>query len=958
MDSCRVLDPKRSCKNPEMHHMKKTKSESTRSASQLLRNAFASALLLGLGASASAVQFTTQHADAGRSGANLSETVLTQTNVSSTFFGKIFDRNVEGEIYAQPLALDSVTVANGTIHNVVYVATTKNKVYCFDAEDPTQSAPLWSVSLGNPVPVGDVQCCCTDMSDWVGIVGTPVIDATNGTLFVIHKQKNGDGTYHQYIHALNTTSGAEKFSGPVEISATVSGVSFDAKLNNQRAGLLLQGGNVYAGWSSHNDCGAYHGWIIGYSASTLSQTAAYTDTVTGSQGGIWMSGGGLVGDGTSIFFTTGNGTFDLNSGGNNAGESFLRLNSSLVRQDYFTPASQAALNSADKDLGGGGIMLIPGTTRLVGGGKDGKFYLVSTTSMGGYNASTDACIQSFMVTDSTDTLNHLHGGPVYFDNGTNKWVYTWGESDECKAFAWNGTTFTTTPASNSSFEGPANSMPGGQLAISANGTTQGILWTEAVFSGNANNAVQPGILRAFNATDLTQVLWDSHMDQNRDDAGLFAKNPGPVVVNGKLYQATFSQRLAAYGNFPTPAGVIYEAENAAQAGGAAVDNNHNNFSGTGFVDGYWNAGANTTFTVNAGVAGAYVTRLHYANATGSAKTLSVYVNGTKIKQMTLNNVGSSWDQWGDEIESLTLNAGSNTIKYLYDTGDTANVNLDYIELSKFYEAESGTLAGGAATATDHNNYSGTGFVAGFEAVGASDTITVSVPVAGPYNVRLHYANALNGLGQQATQTLSVYVNSTKIKQISLSDLGTWDLWGDETETLTLNSGSNTIKYSYDSGDTAHVNLDYIAVTSAPLRSEAESLTVAASSGGTVTTLVDTKLSGGNGSILNATAAAAQVTYSVSVPEARTYDVKVRVKNSSANGIFQCAIAPTTGGTYINHGPTVDEYSASAGYSLVDIGQVTFGSASTTKAFRFTVTGKNASSSGFAIDFDYLLLIPN
>src|SRR5262249_10518356 len=167
-----------------------------------------------------------------------------------------------------------------------------------------------------------------------------------------------------------------KFSGPKEITASSSGVNFDAKLNHQRAGLLLQSGNVYIGWSSHNDCGGYHGWIIGYNASTLAQRAAYVDTPTGSQGGIWMSGGGLVGDGTSIYLTTGNGTFDINTGGNNAGESFLRLNSSLARQDYFTPASQAALNSADKDLGGGGIMLIPGTSRLIGGGKDGKWYLV------------------------------------------------------------------------------------------------------------------------------------------------------------------------------------------------------------------------------------------------------------------------------------------------------------------------------------------------------------------------------------------------------------------------------------------------------------------------------------------------------------------------------------------------------------------------------------------------------
>ncbi len=941
-------------KKNKTHRMKRPHHEILGHTFQTLKSA--GLILLGLASSAQAVQFTTQHANAGRDGGNLSETVLTQTNVNSTTFGKIFDRNVDGEIYSQPLALDNVTVTGGKIHNVVYVATTKNNVYCFDAEDPTQMAPLWSVNLGAPVPVGDVQCCCTDMSDWVGVVGTGVIDTANGTLFLVSKVKTA-GVYHSYLHALDVTSGAEKFSGPKDITATNSGITFDPKLNNQRLGLLLQGGNVYIGYSSHNDCGDYHGWIMSYGATTLTQGATYVDTTgTGGRGGIWMSGGGIVGDGTYLYFTTGNGNFSLNTGGAEAGESFLKLNSSLVRQDYFTPASQAALNSADKDLGGGGIMLIPGTTDLVGGGKDGKFYLVSTSSMGGYNASTDACLQSFMVTDPAQALNHLHGGPVYFNNGTNKWVYTWGESDKCKAFTWGGTTLTTTPVSQSTFTGPLGSMPGGQLAISANGTTQGILWTEAVFAGNANNAVQPGILRAFNAGDLTSVLWDSHQAQNRDDMGLFAKNPGPVVVNGKMYQATFGQRLAAYGLYPTPAGAIYEAENATLAGGAAVNTNHANYSGTGFVEGFWTAGANVTFTVNAGVAGKYSTRLHYANASGGAKTVSLYVNGTKIKQITCANL-ANWDTWNDETEVVTLTAGSNTIKYSYDTGDTANINLDYIETSILYEAENGTLAGGAATATDHNNYSGTGFVAGFEAVGASDTITVSVPVAGSYNVRLHYANALNGAGQQQTQSLSVYVNGTKIKQTLLPDLGTWDLWGDATEVLTLTAGSNTIKYSYDTGDGGHVNLDYIQVKPTSIRSEAESLTVAASNAGTVSTFADAKLSGGNGSTIAATGTTSYVTYSVNVPEARTYDIKVRVKNTSANGIFQCAIAPTTGGTYINHGAAIDEYSSAASYSMVDIGQVTFGT-SGTKAFRFSVTGKNASSSGYALSFDYLFLVPN
>ncbi|HEY3789130.1 MAG TPA: hypothetical protein VGL71_09755, partial [Urbifossiella sp.] len=323
------------------------------------------------------MNITTQHGDTGRTGLNASETILTTANVNQTTFGKLFEKGVDGDMYPQPLYLQGVSIGGGT-HNVVYCATANNSIYAFDADNGGVAA-YWSRNLGTAVPQGDVDCCCTDVATVVGIMSTGVIDTSTNTWYVVHKQKNTDSTYHQFLHAIDVTSGAEKFSGPKEISATNSGVSFDAKLNNQRCGLLLQGGNVYIAWSSHNDCGAYHGWVMGYSASTLTQVATFPVTVSGgSMAGVWMAGGGLVGDGTNIYFMTGNGTFDANTGGNNLGESFVKLNSSLVRQDFFTPFDQASLNSSDRDLGGGGVVLIPGANRLVGGGKGGKWYLVNT----------------------------------------------------------------------------------------------------------------------------------------------------------------------------------------------------------------------------------------------------------------------------------------------------------------------------------------------------------------------------------------------------------------------------------------------------------------------------------------------------------------------------------------------------------------------------------------------------
>jgi hypothetical protein len=206
--------------------------------------------------------------------------------------------------------------------------------------------------------------------------------------------------------------------------------------------------------------------------------------------------------------------------------------------------------------------------------------------------------------------------------------------------------------------------------------------------------------------------------------------------------------------------------------------------------------------------------------------------------------------------------------------------------------------------------------------------------------------------------MSIYVNSTKIKQISLPDMGTWDYWGDRMDTVTLNSGANTVKYQYDSTDTAHVNLDFVQVSTAGLHYETESLTVAASSGST-RNFADTACINGNGAIIDATAVGNFVTYSVVVPEARTYDIKLRTKNLNTRGIAQLAIASTTGGTYTNHGNPIDEYvnSTTPTYTLVDIGQVAFGT-SGTKAFRFTITGKDAGSTSYGFASDYILLIPN
>jgi hypothetical protein len=279
-------------------------------------------------------------------------------------------------------------------------------------------------------------------------------------------------------------------------------------------------------------------------------------------------------------------------------------------------------------------------------------------------------------------------------------------------------------------------------------------------------------------------------------------------------EAWYTLNATNDGKGPDP---LFEAESQPTSSGAQVSRNHTGASGDGFVDGYWNPGATTTFAVNAPAAGRYDVGLRYANGPNpfaGSKTLSVYVNGTKAKQVSLGDTGD-WDTWNTQLDTLTLRAGANTIAYKYDTGDTGNVNLDYITVQPappLNEAENAALTGGAKVNTDHQGYSGSGFVDGLGAPGAAATFTVNAATAGSHNVAVRYANGPNPF--VGSKALSVYVNGTKAKQVRFADTGSWDTWNTQVDALTLKAGANTIAYKYDTGDTGNVNLDYITVTAA------------------------------------------------------------------------------------------------------------------------------------------------
>ena len=504
----------------------------------------------------------TQHGNMARTGANRQEMMLNTKNVNPASFGKLFSRTVQGYLYAQPLYVPNLKMADGRIHNVVFLATSHNSVYAFDADDPKAFAPLWKINLGPSIPAAEVYTTrWTDMRDEIGITSTPVIDPATGSIFVVAKTKE-NGTYVQRFHALSITTGKEKPGSPVVVKASVPGTGegskdgqmpFDPVRQLQRTSLLLLNGVVYAAFGSHADAGIFHGWILGYSARTLAQTCAFNTTPDGSDGAIWQASMGLASDGAgNIFAATGNGTFDASTGGKNYGNTLLRLRpegKTLKVMDYFTPYNQAQLNMHDTDLGASGPLLIPNSRLILQGGKDGWLYLVNRDKMGGYGkGSNDQIVQSFDITQG-----NIHGAPVYWDGPGGPWVYVWAEYDHLKAFHLDGGKLDQFSSSQSEWQVP-DGMPGGFLSVSSNGSTAGtgIVWTNTPWDANANWDTVPGIIRAYDAADLTHELWNSRMNDARDDSGMFAKFCPPTVVNGKVYAATFSGQLNVYGLLAAP----------------------------------------------------------------------------------------------------------------------------------------------------------------------------------------------------------------------------------------------------------------------------------------------------------------------------------------------------------------------------------------------------------------------
>jgi hypothetical protein len=484
----------------------------------------------------------TYHNDNGRTGQNLSETALTTSNVKSATFGKLGFLSVDGLVDAEPLYVSNLTVA-GSAHNVVFVVTEHDSVYAFDADSLAQ---LWKVTVlgANEVPSDDRGC--SQVTPEIGITSTPVIDLSHGahgTIFAVAMSKDNLGNYHQRLHALDLTTGAEESGSPTTITANFSGhganTSFDPKQYKERAGLLLMNGVIYTSWASHCDNGPYQGWVMGYSESTLQQTSVINLTPNGSEGAIWMAGAGLAGDTTgNIYFLDANGTFDSTLDANgfpnqgDFGNAFLKLSTSgsvLNVADYFNMHNTVAESGADEDLGSGGAMVLPdvkdntGNTwhLAVGAGKDSHIYVVNRDNMGKFNTSNDNAIYQEII--SNGLSGSVFSMPAYFNN----MVYFGAVGDTLKAFSVSNAKLVTPAASHIS---TSFGFPGTTPSISADGTSNAIVW--AVENGGR------AVLHAYDATNLANELYNSNQATGGRDQFSGNKFITPMIANGKVFVGT------------------------------------------------------------------------------------------------------------------------------------------------------------------------------------------------------------------------------------------------------------------------------------------------------------------------------------------------------------------------------------------------------------------------------------
>jgi hypothetical protein len=505
-----------------------------------------------------------------RSGANINETTLSPANVNPSTFGKLYSFPVDSLIYGQPLYVPNLQIGGGA-HNVVFGITEKNSVYAFDADNQV-STPLWHTKVGFPVPCSANQpvpgsnCNLVYLTSVIGITSTPVIDLSQGAYGAIYVEARVyskiTGKYWHVLHKYDLSTGKDMPASPAVIGGSVHGtgkdnvkgfVTFNPRSEQDRGALLLANGIVYVPFASINDAPIFHGWIFGYDATTMKRRYVFNTTPNhssnhggaGEQGGIWN--GTVTADVNNVLFTTtGNGTWDSTVA--DWGNTYLKLTpgtSKLNVADYFTPQA-LAFDKNDTDLGTSAAILLPDQTGtyphvMVGGDKNGTVYVVNRDNMGQYHSSGDQILQELPgavgvhvhgAGDCNDTHSDCNYGTPAYWNGN---LYFSGVNDSVEAFAIaNGQLSAPMSKSPSTY-----GFPGATPAVSANGTTNGIVWV-----------IEPikSILHAYDATNLANELYNStQAPGGRDALRSNVKFAPPTVVNGKVYVGT-KNAVVVYGS--------------------------------------------------------------------------------------------------------------------------------------------------------------------------------------------------------------------------------------------------------------------------------------------------------------------------------------------------------------------------------------------------------------------------
>jgi hypothetical protein len=608
----------------------------------------------------------TWHNDNLRTGQNLTESILTPTNVNASTFGKLANVPVDGKVDAQPLYVSALDVAGKGKHNVLFVATEHDSVYAIEADT---GAVLWQKSLlGAGETTSDARNC-NQVTPEIGITATPAIDRNagpNGTIYIVAMTKDGSGGYHHRIHALNLSTAAEQFNGPVTVQATYPGtgdgssngtVTFDPKQYKERPALLLANGNLYTSWSSHCDIRPYSGWMMTYNPTTLAQTGVLDFVPNGSDAAPWNAGAGPAADPQgNAYISLGNGSFDTtltpqgfpNQG--NYGNALVKValtGNGLLPVDYWTMYNSNAESNVDSDLGSGGLMLLPdlqdstGATRhlVVAAGKDHNVYVADRDNMGHYDAGSNGTLYQ-------ELPNALAGGewssPAYF----NSRVYYGSVGQNLQSFTVNQARLAQSPVQTTS---TAFGYPGTTPSVSAYNTTDGIVW--------ATESTSPAVLHAYDAENLGTELYNSNQAGNsRDQFGTGNKFIAPTIANGKVYVGT-TNSVAIFGFVrqsaaPLPDGDYTLTNNA--SGFVMDDPAGSGAPGTAMYQWPANGGANQEWFL------AYNGSGFYTIQNVASKLFLADVNGATSPGISLAQNTPTHDD--TQLWSLTRTGGSFVIK--------------------------------------------------------------------------------------------------------------------------------------------------------------------------------------------------------------------------------------------------------------------------------------------------------